>query len=169
MSPRSKKNPASRARGIRVKTPSVWTDERVMLAVKHHRAGAWLNEAAALVGGTYDGLRDALERSPQLRLEMDRAHAQRASELRRQIEEDGDKDKGLRWLLERWSRDTYAPPTTKAETKNEHTGQGGQPLTVNLTIERARELARGGAKREQQEPTPTTTGTAGGATDAAGS
>lgn len=138
---KARKNPASRAR-----VNAKWTPELVAEVADLHREGAYLNESCALVGGTYDGLRDAMAREPEYAAQIAKAHAERAAFLRGMVE-GGDDSKNWRWLLERWSRENYAPPTSKVESKAELTGKDGAPL-VAMSLE---DLAAAAARKASEE------------------
>jgi hypothetical protein len=124
---KARKNPASRARA------TVWTTERVDAVCVRHAAGAFLKHACALEGGTYDGLIDAMASSPEIAARVEKAHAEGVELLRKRKDSamPGDDDwKKYAWDLERFDREAFAPPTSKLESKNEHTGRDGAPIAV---------------------------------------
>jgi len=92
--------------------------DRVERVAKRHASGTWLKHACALEGGTYHGLYEAMDREPAFRELIDRAHAQRADELRalKASAMPGEDDwKKWAWDLERWDREAFAPPTNKVD------------------------------------------------------
>ena len=136
---KARKNPASRARA------TVWTTERVDAVCVRHAAGAFLKHACALEGGTYDGLIDAMASSPEIAARVEKAHAEGVELLRRRKDSamPGDDDwKKYAWDLERFDREAFAPPTSKLESKNEHTGKDGAPLAAPVPVTMAERKAR---------------------------
>ena len=135
---KARQNPGSRARA-----ETVWTPERVAAVAHRHAAGAFLVTACRLERGSYDGLRDALARHPEWRADIDEAHAKWEVELQERARNaEGEAARTARWELERWSRETFAPPTTKVEAKNEHSGVAGGGIQILVASpEELRKLA----------------------------
>ena len=136
---KARKNPASRARA------TVWTAERVEAVCTRHADGVFLKHACALEGGSFDGLRDAMASDPEIAAKVEKAHAEGVELLRRR--KDGalpgeDDWKKYAWDLERFDRTEFAPPTSKVESKNEHTGKDGAPLLIMTPEDMAAAAAR---------------------------
>ena len=136
---KARKNPTSRARA------TVWTTQRVEAVCARHAAGTFLKHACALEGGTYDGLVDAMARDPEIAAKVAKAHAEGVELLRKRKDSamPGDDDwKKYAWDLERFDREAFAPPTSKVESKNEHTGKDGAPLLIMTPEDMAAAAAR---------------------------
>ena len=136
---KARKNPASRARA------TVWTAERVEAVCTRHADGVFLKHACALEGGSFDGLRDAMASDPEIAAKVEKAHAEGVELLRRR--KDGalpgeDDWKKYAWDLERFDRTEFAPPTSKVESKNEHTGKDGAPLLIMTPEDMTKAAAR---------------------------
>lgn len=150
---KARKHPASRARA------TVWTAERVDAVCRRHAEGAFLKHACAAEGGTYDGLIDAMARDPEITAKVHSAHAAgvdlyiaRMNEAGAEVDSEGRKIrfgdwKREAWMLERFDREVFAPPTSKVESKAELTGKDGAPL-VAMSLE---DLAAAAARKASEE------------------
>jgi len=116
-----------------------WTEERVRAVCERHAAGEWLTHACAREGGVVNGLKKACEREPRYAVMLADAHARGVEHFRERMDrasrEDGDWKREA-WLLERFDRTNFAPPTREvqldATTTTTH--------AVHVTIDRATAL-----------------------------
>lgn len=134
---------AAEGTASRARVETVWTAELVRRVCERHREGAFLNTACAAERVSYEGLRDALARHPEWRLDVDEAHAAWEQVLLERIRTlEGEPARAARWELERWSRETFAPPKQQVESKNEHTTPAGGPIQILVaSTDELRQLA----------------------------
>lgn len=116
------------------KTPDVFTTEKIKAICDRIRAGSFVRHACERERVTERGLYYAIERDPQVALDVHEAQAESEENLLAQMAVNTFDWKREAWLLERKRRDLFKPPTKEVDSKNEHTGKDGSPLPSAVTI-----------------------------------
>ena len=135
----SKAAATSRARAKHETAPPVYVgrdagtfdDATVERMCAKHATGVFWKHCLDAEGLSESGWHEAKAREPRYVLAQQRAKAAGVEALRRrrdQLIEDGFRGewKAAAWDLERFDREAFAPPTSKVESKNEHTGRMGR-------------------------------------------